>query len=291
MQGLGWLLAHRKCSTSICREGELLMLYLTGKIPASFHVSVTESYSRHMLPFQSHFLPGIHSWAEADGHTCREREAPSNDEIHPKTLKGSENSYLDFRSPNSSNLDLLVSHEDPEASQPSRPCIRFFLVNIDLQVVWSLRAGLQEGVGKLGGKSIGGTVKGVQHLVLVEQAHGLPLREAALVAVLHRAHLPAAAGLVEAVDVPAFLTQALHCAVGRGPEELPHGIVVAVKVTAALVQWNTLTGAEHEALVTLAALCAWCGAVLRSCQVRARVRTTAGTHGIVAEVRALHRRH
>lgn len=131
----------------------------------------------------------------------------------------------------------------------------------------------------------------MQHLVLAEQAHGLPLREAALVAVLHRAHLLAAAGLVEAVDVPTLLAQALHRAVGCGPEELPHGVVVAIEVAAALVQRDALAGAEDEALVALAALRARCGAVLRGRQVGARVGAAAGAHGVVAEARALHRGH
>lgn len=200
-------------------------------------------------------------------------------------------SYLDLRSPDASYLDLLVGHQDPETPQPSRPCVRLLLVDVDFQVLWPLRAGLEERVGELDGEGVGGAVKGVQHLVLAEQAHGLPLGEATLVAVLHCAHLLATARLVEAVHVAALLTQALHRAVGRGPEELAHGVVVAVEVTAALVQRNALAGAEDKACVALAALRAGRGAGVGGRQIGARVRAAAGTHGVVAEARALHHGH
>jgi hypothetical protein len=66
---------------------------------------------------------------------------------------------------------------------------------------------------------------------------------------------------------------------------------VAFKVTAALVQRDTLAGAEDEALVTLAALSAWRGTALRGRQVRAGVGAAAGAHRVVAEARAPHGGH
>lgn len=185
----------------------------------------------------------------------------------------------------------MVGHQDPDTAQPGGPRLGLLLVDVDFQVLRPLGAGLEERVGELGGEGVGGAVEGVQYLALAEQAHGLPLGEAALIAVLHGAHLPATARLVEAVHIAALLAQALYRAVSRGPEELAHGVVVAVEVTATLVQRDALAGAEDKAFVAFAALRAGRDAVLRGRQIRARVWAAAGAHGVVAEARALHGGH
>lgn len=66
---------------------------------------------------------------------------------------------------------------------------------------------------------------------------------------------------------------------------------MAIEVTAALVQRDTLAGAEDKALVALATFRAWSGTVLRGRQVRAGVRTATGTYRVMAEAWAPHGRH
>ena len=66
---------------------------------------------------------------------------------------------------------------------------------------------------------------------------------------------------------------------------------MAVKVTATLVQGDTLTGAENKALVALTTFRAWGGTVLRGRQVRAGVRATTGADRIMAEAWAPHGGH
>lgn len=66
---------------------------------------------------------------------------------------------------------------------------------------------------------------------------------------------------------------------------------MAIEVTAALVQRDTLAGAEDKALIALATFRAWRGTVLRGCQVRAGVWTTTGTYRVMAEAWAPHGRH
>lgn len=66
---------------------------------------------------------------------------------------------------------------------------------------------------------------------------------------------------------------------------------MTIEVTAALVQGDTLAGAEDKALVALATFRAWRGTVLRGRQVRAGVGTATGTYRVMAEAWAPHGRH
>lgn len=66
---------------------------------------------------------------------------------------------------------------------------------------------------------------------------------------------------------------------------------MALEVTAALVQWDTLAGAEDKTLVALATLRARRGAILRGGQVRAGIGATTGAYRVMAEAGAPHGRH
>lgn len=66
---------------------------------------------------------------------------------------------------------------------------------------------------------------------------------------------------------------------------------MAFEVTAALLQWDTLAGAEDEALIALTTFRAWCGTVLRGRQVRAGVGATTGAYRVMAEAWAPHGGH
>ena len=66
---------------------------------------------------------------------------------------------------------------------------------------------------------------------------------------------------------------------------------MAIEVTAALMQRDTLAGAEDKALVAFTTFRAWSGTVLRGRQVRAGVRTATGTYRVMAEAGAPHGRH